>query len=663
MNDFDKMFDEAPTADEFDTMFESAQPVEQPKKGIFEKAKDLAKSGVEFASDIATPVVEGGKDLSLGAAQGLTLGFADEIAARAGQLLDPLISRVSGETALNEQLRQQGFQVDQPETTYEEELQRARSEFKRAEEESPWLYGAGYFGGALPSGQALGGALNLATKGSRLAQLAQASKMGRIGKMAVEGALGAGIEAIGSSEGQIAGTPEQQEQLVEDITTGTGIGAIAGGGIGTLGEVAVPAAQKLLQPVSEAVGEFVEKRPFLRQMGISTEYGERGINPVAESELLETGLGKQSLSTVDTERAQSLMGEILQADKKLGQDVGTSLQKATEKGVVVDAYPILQKSLKSLNMSYDLIEEMGENPRGRYILNKIADSTDKTLTPTEAKQLLDDVDAFISKFGSIKPGTETSVEGSVARNLKAFRSNLSNKLKDIIPEYKQATERFSQFRQFVPESIIAGDLPSDVADVYMGDLRNPQKQLLTKLRAIVKGSTQTGTSSAPVKEAYVNAIRGMRKFEQAEAARGIKEPLMRSADEYAQQIKQFADDAAVRRQMANVEEMASIQKNIPAVLMDTGSTVRSKLLTGANIYGRGKKTARELSQKLYTAPREQLDTLANKLSSVPGLGSLGRALKEGVESNDSFKKNAALFSIMQNPSAKLLIDSEDEWEE
>lgn len=663
MNEFDKMFDEAPTAEEFDSMFESAEPIAQPKKGIVQKATELAKSGVELAGEAAVPVVEGARDFSLGAAQGATLGFADEIAARAGQLLDPLISRLSGETALNEQLRQQGFQVEQPETTYEDELKRARSTFEQAEEESPWLYGGGYLAGSLPSGQALGGALNLATKGTRLAQLAQASRAGRIGKMAAEGALGAGIEAIGSSEGSITGTPEQQEQLAGDIATGAGIGAIAGGGIGTLSEVAVPAAKKMLKPVSEKIGEFVEKRPFLRQMGVSSEYGEKGINPVAESELLETGLEKQSLSTVDTERAKSLMDEILQADKKLGQDVGSSLEEATKKGVTVDAYPILQKSLKSLNMSYDLIEEMGENPRGRYILNKIADSTDKTMTPNEAKQLLEDVDAYISKFGSVKPGTETSIEGAIARNLRSFRSNLSNKLKDIIPEYKQATERFSQFRQFIPESIIAGDLPSDVADVYMGDLRNPEKQLLTKLRTIVKGSTQTGTSSAPIKEAYVNAIRGMRKFEQAEAARGITEPLLKSADEYAQQIKQYADDAAVRRQMANVEEMGSIQKTAPGMVMDTGSTVRSKLLTGANIYGRGKRTAREVSQKLYTAPREQLDSLANKLSSVPGLGSLGRALKEGVESNDSFKKNAALFSIMQNPSAKLLIDSEDEWEE
>jgi hypothetical protein len=109
--------------------------------------------------------------------------------------------------------------------------------------------------------------------------------------------------------------------------------------------------------------------------------------------------------------------------------------------------------------------------------------------------------------------------------------------------------------------------------------------------------------------------------------------------------------------------MSSIQRNIPGAVMETGSTFRSGALTTANLYGGAKRQARKYSQKLYTAPREQLDSLANKLSSSRYLAPLGRALKEGVESNDSFKKNAALFSIMQNPYAKLLIDSEDEWEE
>jgi ElaB/YqjD/DUF883 family membrane-anchored ribosome-binding protein len=659
MKNFDDVFDAAPSAEEFDALFDKA---EAPKKsGALQRALQGTKDIVgSLKEDVADPLVQMGLDFALGTAQGMTLGFADELAAVAGVALDPLISKLSGESAIDDQLRRQGFQVESPKTTYTDELERSRREFKRAEEESPWLYGAGYLGGAIPSGQALGGALSLATKGTKLGQLAQASKAGRIGKMAVEGALGMGIESIGASEGTLLGTPEQKEQVSEDILSGVGTGAAVGAGLGTLGQVVVPAVRKGLEPIAESIAGFVEKRPFLRQLVKSKEYGEAGINPVAEKELLETSLGKKSLSTIDTERSQELMNEILSADKTLGREVSRSLEDATKKGVVVDAYPVLEKSMKSLNMAYDIVEEMGENPRGRYILSKIADSTDKTLSPTQAKELLDDVDAFISKFGRIAPGTETSIEGAISRNLKSFRSNLSNKLKEVIPEYKTATDRFSQFRQLVPESIIAGDLPRDVADVYMGDLRNPQKQLLTKLRTIVKGSTQSGSSSAPIKEAYVNAIRGIRKFEEAEAARGLKSPLKRSADEYAKIIKDYADDAAVRRQMANVEEMSSIQKNVPAILMDTGSTVRSKLLTSANIYGRAKKSTSDLSKKLFTAPREQLDSLANRLTETPGLEMLGRALKEGVESNDSFKRNAALFSIMQNPSAKLLIGGDDD---
>jgi hypothetical protein len=657
--------------DEFTAFDTAMRDTAQPKKNIFQKTGDLlaegASAGAELALDTVSPFVTGEasglKDFSLGAAQGATFGFADEIAARASQFIDPLISKLSGEEALNEQLRQQGFQVEQPETTYEDELKRTREVFKKAEEESPWLYGGGYLAGSLPSGQALGGALNLATKGTRLAQLAQASRAGRIGKMAAEGALGAGIEAIGSSEGSITGTPEQQEQLTGDIATGAGIGAIAGGGIGTLSEVAVPAAKKMLKPVSEKIGEFVEETPFLRQLGVSAKYGEQGINPVAESSRIKTTLGEEGLVRRDTSRAQGLMDEILTADKTLASGISDSLEKASERGVRIDAYEPLQKSLRQLNVAYDKLEEIGTNTRGKYILDKIANSVDKSLDPLEAKMLLDDVDAFINKFGRITPGTATTTESLIAENLQSFRRNFSNNIKEAVPEYKTAAKRFEEFRRFVPESVISGDLPVEVTDVFMGELKTPEKQLLLKLRALVKSATKTGQTAEPVGEAFENVIQGIKKFEQAEAARGLKSPLPRTGEEYFELIKNYADDAAARRQMASVEEMASIQRNIPAAVMETGSTFRSGALTTANLYGQAKRGARKLSQKLYTAPREQLDSLANKLSSVPGLGSLGRALKEGVESNDSFKKNAALFSIMQNPSAKLLIDSEDEWEE
>lgn len=639
MADFDKMFDDAPTAEEFDSLFDQA--------GQEETA--LSKAGNQLTEDVQTA-----NDIALGAAQGATFGFADEAAAGVNRLLDPLISKLSGESATDETLRQQGFDVQNIEPSYEQELQRTRAQFNEAEERSPWLYGGAQIAGSIPSGQALGGLL-------KIGQAAPgASRMARIGNEALKAAPGVALEALGQSEGTLLGTEEQAQQVGKDVGVGLGAGLVAGGAMQAASDVAGPAINSMLQPVKNKMTELVDESPFLRQIGKSVEYGEMGINPVSEKANLETRLGQQSLATIDTERAQSLMGEILDTDKLLGRDVGRALENASKAGVRVDAYPVLAKSMKSLNVAYDMLEEMQENPRGRYILNKIADSVDKTLDPLEAKSLLDDVDAFISKFTAGRNPTE--VENAIVRNLQAFRRNLSGTLKQNIPQYKQAATRFEEFRRFVPESIIAGDMPQEVADVFMGDLKNPQAKLLPRLKSIVKGATQEGGSASPMREAYVNAIRGMRKFEQAEAGRGVKSVLPKSADDYAKQIRDYADDAAVRRQMSNVEEMASIQRNAPAILMNTGSTWRAGALTGANIYGKAKKGTADLAKKIYKAPKEQLLPLADRLDSN-GLGTLGKALREAVENDDSFRRNAALFTILQNPSARLLITGQGEDDE
>jgi hypothetical protein len=636
MKDFDKIFDESPSAEQFDQMFDQFELVQAPESSKLTQIKELAGDALQNLSDA-----------SLGAAQGLTFGFADELAAGANKLLDPLISKLSGEEATDAALRAQGFDVQNIEPSYEQELARTRGMFKEAEERSPWLYGGADFAASIPSGQVLGGLLGV----GKAAQ--GAGKLARIGMEAAKAAPGVALEALGRSEGSLLGDDAQQEQALGDTLMGAGIGAAIGGGLQAVKDVVAPVAQKAIEPVKEWISETVEELPFARQMKKSFEYGTKGINPVSEKSLLETGLDKQSLSTIDTERAQKIMDEILQADKIIGKQVGDSLVEATERGVKIDAYPVLQKSLKSLNIAYDLMEEMQLNPRGRYILGKIADATDKALTPNEAKSLIDDVDTFISKFS--KTVNPTEVENAIVRNLSAFRKNLSMEMKNQIPAYKEAAERFESFRRLVPESIVAGDLPQEVAGVYFGDLKNPNQKLLTKLRALIKGATQGGATAGPTKEAFVNTIRGMRQFEQAEAARGLKSALPRSADEYAKLIKEYADDAAVRRQMSNVEEMASIQRNLPAIVMDTGSTWRAAALTGANLTGKAKTKLTNPIKALYNAPKEELLKFSDKLMENKSLSAIGQTLKEAVQNDDVYKRNAALFTISQNPNAKLLL--------
>jgi hypothetical protein len=67
----------------------------------------------------------------------------------------------------------------------------------------------------------------------------------------------------------------------------------------------------------------------------------------------------------------------------------------------------------------------------------------------------------------------------------------------------------------------------------------------------------------------------------------------------------------------------------------------------------------KLTQKVYNAGEDELRGLAQKMSEIPGLQSVGKSLMEGLENKDKAGVNAALFSIMQNPQARILINGED----
>ena len=92
-------------------------------------------------------------------------------------------------------------------------------------------------------------------------------------------------------------------------------------------------------------------------------------------------------------------------------------------------------------------------------------------------------------------------------------------------------------------------------------------------------------------------------------------------------------------------------------------TGRGAVLTTSYLAGRAtsSKPAQKLAnmgRALYSAPAETLNGLAQKLEANPALSMYGKALREGLQNGDSAKKNAALFTIMQNPNARALVEAE-----
>lgn len=164
-----------------------------------------------------------------GAAQGATLGFADELSAGVRGAASALTSpdRLLGRKA-----------SDIFEKTYQQEVARARDRDRMAAEQNPWSYGAANLAGNVASSLAVPG-VQLARGGSLLS---------RIGTTAAASGVESGVQSYGESESF------NPSEIAFDAALGAGIGGVAGGVFGApraAAKGAVEASKKAAGAVSD----------------------------------------------------------------------------------------------------------------------------------------------------------------------------------------------------------------------------------------------------------------------------------------------------------------------------------------------------------------------------------------------------------------------------
>lgn len=652
--------------------------LDDEKPSFISKLTQNAKDRYE---DLVLPVAKTALDVGRGFSEGALMGGADELAGALSGGLQYGVDKIMGDPSsdVDKQLEAQGFKVENlPDQGimdyYRQGQQDASKKFKQSAEDSPFLNTtaqlAGAVGSGIMAGNALGSFGNTAKVAPKLMDIyknsgalkAGAEFLKRGGTSYLQASPLIAAEGALSSEGNlIGGTPEEQSQVGEDVLGSLAFGIPTVLGLQGLGEV-VDVAGTGVKKLSGKMDNFVESQPFLRQLKVSKQYGEKGINPKSEAQMLNTKLGETSLSELDNVRAQQLSDEILSADKELGRAVGDSLNIADAAGVKLNLTEPVSKSIRSLETAYDIFEDISQSSRGKQIYDKILNHSGESVSPLEAKSLLDDVDAFIGRFEASK--NRTASEEAILRNLQGFRKNLSGTLKTEIPGFKEAASRFEEFRRLVPETIMSGSTPRDISQVYMGDLRNAPVKLFNNIKKLVQGATREGSANTETRTAFVNSMKGMKQFEMNDAARKAagsieNQVLKRPVADIEKQVKSFADDAVARQAAQTLEERTTVGNKISTIALGSGESVRAKLLSGANLYGRAKQPLAKLSKKMYAAPNELLMQYADVLDNA-GLKNLGNSLRQGLESGDSAKKNAALFTIMQNPNARLLFGTEEE---
>ncbi len=389
------------------------------------------------------PVVGQGESALRGAAQGASLGFADELAGGGEALLDKLRG---AHEALGE--------------LYLKHRDESRAKYKAAEEANPGTYMAGQIGGGLATAAIPGlGAGGLVAQGLKM------------------GALGA-VAGAGASEAQDA------RELVKDAAvsglvggaTGVAVGGVARG-LGRVAEHLAPTAQGAADRLTVASAgirgaeDVGATAAALRETGVATPL----TTPASAAKRLATKIGEAKeqmvspLHQLDQEaaamgpRAVEMGGKpvTLQGSEISGNSIAahledsvlaplraspnrTGAEEATV-GRVIRQY----RELGDAPISFDQADQLAREAAGNAKFNVPGSSVQKDIAGQIKQHLLD-------KAQAINP------ELAAARQEAGARASQLYNLQDQLPAQPAATGRLGAMKLAGGAALLHGNIPAAV---------------------------------------------------------------------------------------------------------------------------------------------------------------------------------------------------------
>lgn len=646
------------------------------------KGKDLITPS-EDSQELAMDTGLAGRDFAVGSAKGLTMGALDELGGLIGSGVESGLGAMGiGPAAVDADLAAQGFKgVDESFTDKYRGYQEATDQFiKEGEERSPVLSTVGQLAGGVTGGMALGGLLGVgkAAKGAEsIADIARNSGkakaamelLKRGGANYMKAAPAIGLESALTSEADLIGSEANPMAVGADALGGMAFGLPAVMGLQAAGDVMAPAAGKALQKVQDKLQPMIDESPLLRQIGIAyNKYGkELKTNPKSETAILEGKAGVEGgtpFSLLDSKRATEITDQVLDVDDALGKLVGKSIDDS--KNIRIDAADITKGTVDEIIALADEMPSLIKDENFNKVMSKILSRNYKDASPRDIKNAIDDITNSIDRIGAYK-GPSPELE-EAPRLLRKLRAQLDTRLKDTVPAYRNAAERFSQHRVAYLEQPISGRLDPELDDIFYGKMKKGEKKLTEAYEDMVKRTTTDSQSAEGTEARFSKLGQATKKFQEEELKRvakgDIDAPITQDPNILLKQIKDYADDAAVRRTTRKTQESQAGGVAAAKNMFGLGDTGRGFALSTAYRAGRiaaskPVKGVANITKAIYNAPAQTLTNVAQRIEQVPGLDKLGKALREAVESGDSNKKNAALFTIMQNPNARMLISAED----
>lgn len=455
--------------------------------------------------------------------------------------------------------------------------------------------------------------------------------------MAPIGALQAGSE---SSGGLIGTDNDQKKQELNDIVHGAGTSGLVGAALNAL-----PLAGAAKDKLAGLTEEQIAKSPMLANIAKSFQWGSQGTAP------------EDMLKSIPVDAAQDLVRTINKGKSAIGDQMGQSLQNATDLGLHVNIEPQLADA------GQNIIQQVNQNPAlgDQYTknLSKIFQPGRTVVTPMEAQTTKADMRKILNSLG---PATDP-VSNQTRGIIQDFLGGVDGALKKQVPGFEDASDRYAQFMSSVPRNITRGDVPEDMLKSRFKPVKD--QDLFTKTQNTINGTTATQNTTD-------NLEQGLGSIQDQEAQM-IKDGRMSpdqsvfnqlgSPDSFLGKIKSAQNDVGLAKTLQDGVNLPISTKGISLGGLIPNADTANKLSYGAGKVSKVASAAAEavskpvnkivdLGRGLYNASSDQLSGVVSRLRETDPSSAIAESLEKAIQNGDSVAKNAAIFSIMQQPAQR-----------
>lgn len=649
---------------------------------------------------------EDSSDLLHGITHGAMLGGQDEAGGGLQAILDmgqkglnKLGLAGPSPTQVNADLKSKGFTGDIGPTSeaelYRQGQQETKKEFDAADKRSPYLYTAGQLGGGIATGSTIAGGLGLGAEAlatgkvgqfaarfspevvkNASAYLAAAKKAKDMAslkqKLILAGTSMAKMAAMGIPEGAVMGALNSEHNIIGenrdkesdaflgDVVSGAETGSVVGAGASLAANLVPMAAKYAKNKVGNWIGDVIDDSDTLRQGGLAYQKGKEGINYNSRSQRTLGEPGKFGpLDSMESDASESMINKMIVHDDKLGAQVGKSLEDATKDGIAIDISEELGELSKNLQQFKDTNPSLFADPKRAKLIEKLR-AGKGVMTPIEAKGAINEIENL---KGVIGRDTNSNI-AQVTQTANTIQKMLNDQLKAQVPQFKNAAQRFEEFRRLVPETILRGKTSEAFYDPAYKPLRDQAAKVQGKLidtfktatapgageGGVILGNISKSTDDLAAAEAKRISQGMIQPGEDAFSSMGYKKP-----SDFADEIMRHADETVTK----NTAQMSHLGETYGDILskatLGLAPVGKSGITTGMNTVGRAVGGAKNFSKKLYSLGPEQLNGLAQDLINAKASTQVGKALQRAVAESDTAQINKILFTVMQNPNLRIHI--------